>query len=358
MRSFRLHKAVFGRVVSLRNSGSSALLETDDLDVPYLALGSEVHPLGPGFLLSRRPDLKEGDVVRVGADGQIRHFYRADSNDNSLFLTASCNQHCSFCPQPPHNDRSRISDCLRVIRLIKPSPADLGITGGEPTVVFNDLIALLHEIREIHPETWCQVLTNATALADSKKASLLASTFDGPGVFCIPLYSDDERIHDNLVGHSGSFWKAISGIYGLAKGNVQIEIRTVILQQNYKRLFRFIDWIYNTFPFACHVALMGYEPVGLGALNLNKHWVNPADYSLQLEKSVLSLAMRGVQVSIFNHPLCMLPPSVRQFSAKSISDWKRLYIDLCDNCDEKHNCGGMFISARRMLDSHIHPICK
>jgi len=54
------------------------------------------------------------------------------------------------------------------------------------------------------------------------------------------------------------------------------------------------------------------------------------------------MARAGMRVSIYNTPLCVIPESIRSFSANSISDWKNDYLDECSNCSAKQQCGGFF----------------
>ena len=43
-----------------------------------------------------------------------------------------------------------------------------------------------------------------------------------------------------------------------------------------------------------------------------------------------------------NIPLCCLPQSLWQYAAKSISDWKNTYDDVCNSCEMKADCCGLF----------------
>src|SRR5262249_20719136 len=44
------------------------------------------------------------------------------------------------------------------------------------------------------------------------------------------------------------------------------------------------------------------------------------------------------------------------FSRKSISDWKNIYLEKCNGCSVRDDCGGFFQSAAKKHSAHIRPI--
>ena len=100
---------------------------------------------------------------------------------------------------------------------------------------------------------------------------------------------------------------------------------------------------------------MGLELVGFARSNLGSLWIDPADYQDQLEEAVSLLDDAGVSVLIFNHPLCVLRPSLHQFARRSISDWKNIYVPECEPCIRRNECGGFFASAKLRYSQHIQP---
>ena len=90
------------------------------------------------------------------------------------------------------------------------------------------------------------------------------------------------------------------------------------------------------------------EPIGFAKDNLNSLWIDPLDYNNELKKAVLNLHNRDIYVSIYNAQLCILPNELRRFAVQSISDWKDIYIDECDNCIQKKQCGGFFSSSKEI----------
>ena len=81
------------------------------------------------------------------------------------------------------------------------------------------------------------------------------------------------------------------------------------------------EFIYRNLTFAAHVTFMGLEQIGFAVPNLDALWIDPADYSRELQAAVEYLAARGMTVSIYNHQLCTVPRALWPHCRKSISDW-------------------------------------
>jgi hypothetical protein len=87
---------------------------------------------------------------------------------------------------------------------------------------------------------------------------------------------------------------------------------------------------------------MGLEIIGFAKSNLEALWVAPNEYEEELACAVDLLARSGIRVSIYNHPLCLVPERVRRFAISSISDWKNDYPESCSSCLLIKECGGFF----------------
>ena len=89
---------------------------------------------------------------------------------------------------------------------------------------------------------------------------------------------------------------------------------------------------------------MGIESTGLARKNYEELWIDPLDYQESLSQVVYFLFNRGVPVSIYNLPLCLIPAHLSCFARQSISDWKNLFIDTCQQCTAVKHCSGFFKS--------------
>jgi His-Xaa-Ser system radical SAM maturase HxsC len=301
----------------------------------------------------------DGDVVVLYPEsGFVRTLFRPESDHNVLFMTERCNSNCLMCSQPPqdHDDTQHFVDVnLELIRLIKPAPFRIGITGGEPTLLGEGLLRILGALRDVLPDTDVHMLTNGRLFAWHKFTQSVAGVRHPRLALGIPLYSDSALVHDHIVQAKHAFDQTVMGLHHLARWGVRVEIRVVLHRLSIPRLPHLAEYIYRNFPFVEHVALMALEPTGYTPRNRQELWLDPVEYQDQLQDAIEILSVRGLKVSIYNSQLCLLRPSLWKFARKSISDWKNIYLPECEACAKLPECGGLFKSADRLHSAHIKP---
>jgi His-Xaa-Ser system radical SAM maturase HxsC len=333
-------------------SGYRALLSYDELksapSVPY------VHRL-------RESDhLRDGDIVVLeGNTGLVRSLYRPYELHHHLFVTERCNSNCLMCSQPP-KDRDDVEALternLELINLIAPHPPYLTITGGEPTLLGDNLFKLISQLKLSMPETELHMLTNGRTFAWPEYARRFAA-LDHPKISLgVPLYSDFAGAHDHVVQARGAFDQTVAGLHQAARNGIRVEVRVVLHKLTIPRLTKLVEFIYRNLTFAEHIALMGLEYTGYTPRNIGELWIDPYDYQDELEKAVEYLAVRNMNVSIYNHQLCVLKPSLWSYARKAISDWKTFYLPECQTCSALPACGGLFQWAVKKHSDHIHSI--
>jgi len=303
--------------------------------------------------------MHDGDILRLDfGRGHVQSLYRINSTHNSILATDQCNSNCLMCSQPPKDidDSYLIAEHLRLISLISKHTQQLGITGGEPTLLGEGLFRILEACRDTLPNTRLHMLTNGRLFYYRSFAERLAQVNHHALMLGIPLYSDLAHHHDYVVQAKGAFEQTMVGIHNLALYQQPIEVRIVIHKQTYERLLPLAQFIYRNCPFARHVAFMGLELMGYTKPNLNILWIDPVDYQEQLEEAITYLSWAGMHVSIYNHPLCILRRSLWPYARKSISDYKNIYLDECQMCAVLEECGGLFKSAERIHSEHIAPL--
>jgi hypothetical protein len=101
---------------------------------------------------------------------------------------------------------------------------------------------------------------------------------------------------------------------------------------------------------------MGLENTGFALANQDLLWIDPLDYQADLAGGVDLLRAAGVNVSIYNLPLCLLDRSVWDIAVQSISDWKNSYLPECDGCAARARCAGFFSTGRPRISRGIRPI--
>ncbi|MDQ3803559.1 MAG: His-Xaa-Ser system radical SAM maturase HxsC [Acidobacteriota bacterium] len=302
--------------------------------------------------------LSDGDVVDISPSGFVRTLYRRNSPHNFILATDQCNSFCLMCSQPPKqvDDFDRIGEHLRLIDLIDPETAELGITGGEPTLFKDDFLRLVEYCRDKLPRTALHVLTNGRLFYYREFARRLGEIAHPDLMLGIPLYSDVDSEHDYVVQAKGAFEETVLGLHNLGRYGVPAEVRVVVHKQTYRRLPRLAEFISRNFPFAAHVALMGMEMFGFVHRNMDELWIDPHDYQVELREATETLFLAGMNVSIYNHQLCVLDEGLWPFARKSISDWKNIYLEECGVCALRERCGGLFQSAAKKHSAHIRPL--
>ena len=192
------------------------------------------------------------------------------------------------------------------------------------------------------PNAFISLLTNGRRLSDFDLAKQVVAAKNKKLLFCIPLYADNDVQHDAIVGVPGAFADTIQGIYNLYRLGRRMEVRVVVMRQNFTRLTAIAEFIYRNLPFVAHVAFMGMEYTGEAEEHLDDLWIDPQEYTQQLYEAVWHLHRRQMNVSIYNIPLCLLVEPMWQFSRDSISEWKKNYLEQCNSCTVKEKCGGVF----------------
>jgi His-Xaa-Ser system radical SAM maturase HxsC len=303
--------------------------------------------------------LTDGDIVHINpTTGHIWVMYKQSSQFNAIFITERCNNNCIMCSQPPHNikDEHICNVYLEAIPLMNQETVSLGITGGEPTLLGSEFIDVIRLCKEHLPRTALHVLSNGRMFNYLSFCQEIHS-IDHPDLMIgIPLYSDIPGLHDYIVQTKGAYDQTIRGLLNLARLGTKLEIRVVLHRQTIPRIHSLAKFISRNLPFVNHIAFMGMEIMGYARKNINSLWIDPYEYNDELKAAVYELNRNRLNVSIYNHQLCILDPELWHLACKSISDWKNEYFIECDSCSVKSNCGGFFSSSKNKHSNYIKPI--
>ncbi|MDA9096934.1 His-Xaa-Ser system radical SAM maturase HxsC [Methylophilaceae bacterium] len=287
------------------------------------------------------------DIIKIYDDGFIAVLFRANSNHNSFLVTEQCNHYCLMCSQPPKNrdDSFLLNEIKEAIPLVPKWTQEIGFTGGEPTLFGDRFLDLLRLSKSYLPNTAVHILSNGRAFTDHDFVRKYSDIDHHDMMIGIPLYSDDPKLHDYIVQAEGAFDETILGILNLKKLKQQVELRVVIHQQSIKTLVSLCEFITRNLLFVDHVALMGLEMMGFTRANIDKLWIDPYEYKDTLSEATKILQSSGMNVSIYNHQLCLINEDVKPFYKKSISDWKNEFAPECKVCSKSTECGGFFSSG-------------
>lgn len=292
--------------------------------------------------------LGEGDVIRVNpGEATIHSLFRKNSRHNTILLTERCNHYCLMCSQPPkdRDDSWRLTEALELIKILPADIESILFSGGEPTLYGDGFIELIRQTKSWLPRTSVVVLSNGRSFKDFAFVKKLASIQHPDCLLGIPIYSDDPVRHDYVVQSEGAFDETIKGVLNLKRLAQKVEVRVVIHAQTVGRLIETCEFIARNLLFVDHVALMGLEITGFTRPNLEALWIDPYDYKDVLSAAVDVLLSYGLNVSVYNHQLCTVNEDVLRVYRKSISDWKNEYVEECDACSRRGECGGFFSSS-------------
>lgn len=303
--------------------------------------------------------LAAGDILSVEPQrSRVRTLFRRRSPHNSFLVTERCNHYCLMCSQPPRNvdDGWLVGEIVEAIKLIDQDTNQIGLTGGEPTLLGDGFFEIVRTAESYLPRTAVHVLSNGRAFADPAFVDAYAAIGHHDLMVGIPLYSDVSTVHDYVVQSDGAYDETIRGILNLKQRRQRVELRIVIHKQTYSRLPQLAEFIARNLTFVDQVSLMGLEMTGFTLANLDVLWIDPIEYQHKLSEAVSILSALGMNVLIFNHQLCLLDRGLWKYAVKAISDWKNEYMPECNGCAVMNQCGGFFSSAKLRYSDHISPV--
>lgn len=280
------------------------------------------------------------------------------SNNNILYVTSCCTNRCVMCCQPPLEEDDSSYHYKRNINLIEtadPETDYVCITGGEPTLSGELLYGYMHRIWDKMPNSCIHLLTNGRSFANSSYVEKFTQEATGKLFLGIPLHSDNYADHDAIAGAKGSFYETLKGLHNLGILGFEIELRVIIIKQNYKRLDKIAEFITRNLPFVAQVSFMGLEVIGYAEKNYSKVWIDSDSFTFNLAKAISILDSSRIQTRIFNIPHCLLPTSLWPFTCKSISEWKKTNLTKCTKCSKMDECCGLFSTSKRQ-SYKIEPI--
>ena len=335
--------------------GHKAILLDSDID-GYLPIPDNI-PIVSGF--HELKTISSESIILIDPKSHSAHIvFRPESRHNVLFLTNQCNSRCLMCSQPPtvEDDCWLYDENREIVELIREPPEILGISGGEPTLLGNKLFELISSLTARLPYTHFHMLTNGRAFAYRDFADKFATVSRSLFVLEIPLYAHSPDVHDYIVQAKGAFDQTILGLYNLARHNQYMRIRVVLQKETIFILKDLIEYIYRNLPFVSEIVLMGLEPMGYVKKNWEKVWIDPVDYHDSLIDAVRFGKLRGISMSIYNLPLCLLPSDLWPIAKQSISDHKNIFLPECEPCAGKNYCSGLFASDLKCHSRGIHSI--
>jgi His-Xaa-Ser system radical SAM maturase HxsC len=282
-----------------------------------------------------------GDVCLFNFEkGYADRLIRGNSKHNTLVVTEQCDQLCIMCSQPPKKTHHDQFHELYHACLLADSGKIIGISGGEPTLYKEELFSLIKDVNKQRPDLQFHILTNAQHFSVDDLEYL--KSFRGNVLWAVPLYAAHPVIHDTIVAKAGAYERLLASLSLLVQAGAQVELRTVVMQQNISELPDIAKVIKTHLPFIQHWAIMQLENIGFARNRWSKTFFDHSiDFSGIAAAAAYTLAS-GIETRFFNFPLCTIPPAWRPYAEQTISDWKQRFDTPCLNCSVQEQCGGFF----------------
>ncbi|MFI0847756.1 His-Xaa-Ser system radical SAM maturase HxsC [Mesorhizobium sp. IMUNJ 23232] len=284
----------------------------------------------------------DGDVLlAVPGRASVHRLIRSQSRHNTLLITERCDQLCVMCSQPPKAGHADLFPQFTQAVLLAPAGATVGLSGGEPLLYKDQLFDLIETALSNRPDLRFHVLTNGQHFESGDKEWLRRVARDRV-LWGIPIYAPTPEEHDAIVAKEGAFHRLMESMPVVATSGARIELRTVVTARNVQCLPSLATLITTVLPFCSSWAVMQLEPIGFGRMNWDALFHdNSVDFEPIARAMNIALA-RGVDVALFNFPLCTVPEAYRIYAPATISDWKQKFLEPCAGCSLRARCGGFF----------------
>lgn len=305
-------------------------------------------------------DYHHGDIGFVEDSGLLRKAYESGSNEIDLFITNKCNSNCIMCPLPEAVRKQQVEKHLDWIKgyidYLPENIKHINVTGGEPTLAKEGFLEVMNLLKNKFVRTDFQILTNGRSFADSNFMKRVLEVCPTGVKFAIPIHAANSLVHDSITRADGSFSQTDKGIRNLLRERQIVEIRVVVSQKNISVLDEIAVYIANNYQNAFCVNYIGMEMMGNAALYRKELWVDYEDVFSAAKYGIDYLVRSGIDVQLYNFPLCDVDKGYWHIAAKSITDYKVRYMDECGKCAVKEMCGGFFQSTKQVMQPKVHPV--
>ena len=302
------------------------------------------------------------DVFEVSDNGSAYKYYSVESDDNVFLLSLKCNSNCIMCPVSEGVRKngliSNVDSLIKIAGHIPINARHFTITGGEPFLVGEGIFEFFEYLKNKFVYTDFLLLTNGRVFCNPVYVNKLKNTLPSNTIIGIPLHGHNAQLHDHITQAKGSFEQTFIGLKNLLKLGLKVEFRIVVSKLNGGDMDKLADLIVNEFPTVDTVKFMGLEMLGNAAKNCEDVWITYNDAFACCESAVDKLVNHGIDVGLYNFPLCSVNRKYWGIYQKSISDYKIKYPEKCEECRLKDACGGIFGGTIRLAKDDVVPILE
>lgn len=300
------------------------------------------------------------DVFELSAQGHAYKYYDNSSLDNAILVTNRCNSNCVMCPTAEiirqGNEEYHAAELIEIIRHIPDDAPHITITGGEPFLIKTELFTVLSYLKNYLPDTDFLLLTNGRAFCSREYTRLFAESKPPQLLLGIPLHGYDPASHDSITQADGSFQQTVQGLRRLLAIHAKVEVRIVISKLNLDYISNIAAFIADELPYVQSVKFIALEMTGNAAKNQEIVWIDYPTAFARAKPGIDLLIHAGIDVALYNFPLCAVNKAYWNICEKSISSYKIRYAPECSTCLCQDACGGIFSGTIRLAKADISPI--
>ena len=283
-----------------------------------------------------------------------------DQDGTCLYVTEACNSNCIMCPMSIASRKRGNSlsndEWQDIFKIIPEDESHITITGGEPFLVFQDLLPVIQNLSTLFPNAEVLILTNGRALAIKHIFQEILPTITDRFCFAIPVHGSTDYFHDAITQTPGSFHQTMQGLKKLSRSQAKIEIRIVGHKLNLSDINNTIKMLVDSDIRITTINIVAMEMTGCAAANRNKLWVDYSELFLSSVEGIRYAVKKGVDVGLYNFPFCAVPKEYWGLVKNSITPSKIRYYEECSDCKEYENCGGLFYSTYELKLFQVRPL--
>ena len=223
-------------------------------------------------------------------------------------------------------------------------------------MVGKELFKLLSFCQRKSRKTEFQILTNGRIFSIQEYCDLLIQTIPEHTLLAIPIHGSTAYRHDAITQVRGSFDQTLRGLKNLHRLGVATEIRIVVNKLNNDDLKLMAKMIINELKQVMQVCIIAMEMTGSAYTNRSMIWLPYREAFYCAKEAIDLLIQAGINVKLYNFPLCTVNKRYWMLCHKSISSWKVRYIDQCDECTIHNYCGGVFSGTLPLVREELEAI--
>lgn len=322
-----------------------------------------IRDLNKEYMISNTDIIKnshEGDVFFITNSGRIRRVYESNTRSIDLMMTIHCNSNCIMCPISESARQSKEDGYYEylsaLIDALPQSVEHICITGGEPTLLGDKLFYIINLLTRKFPNAEYQLLTNGRSCANKAFCERIVKSLPDCTLYGVPLHAGNSELYDSIVQVHQGFEQVVQGIRNLVRCGANVEIRVVVSKQNALYMDELAEFILHNFWGIYCVTFMGIETMGNALKNLDAIWIEYEVATGTFENAMNMLVENGIDVMIYNYPLCCIDKKYWMLARRSITPYKVRYYEVCNQCEVKDRCSGFFQSTFKVVNTKIKPV--